>query len=69
MIFAAIYAIFIGLVMIGTLVAIMPGRQETDREDTVAAARFHWAAELFTAISLPADSACLPTLPGGNRFT
>ena len=54
MIFAAIYAIFIGLVMTGTLVSLMPGRQESDPGDPVAAARFHRAAELFTAISLVA---------------
>ena len=54
MMFAGIYAIFVGLLMIGTLVAIMPGRQETGRGDTVVAARFHWAAELLTAISLVA---------------
>ena len=53
MIFAAIYAIFIGLVMIGTLVSLVPGRQETDLGDPVVA-RFHWAAELFAAISLVA---------------
>ena len=52
MMFAAIYSIFIGLVMIGTIVAIVPGRQENGLGDTIAAARFHWTAELFTAILL-----------------